>query len=335
MSSAQVSLALEEGRLADAAETHAGFVDCVPGDKRSALPPPRHRPRRGPWRPRARRPAVRRAARVAAAATTRRRRSTTSSLLVEHLLTLGIDTGRRARPRDRRLAGRRTRRTRRSAPTPTGCWRWRRATTTVPPMALAAVLADARPVPRQAGHRLVAHGAGRGAARGRRPGRGAGGDPPGARRRPRALAGRAQGPRRGAGPPPAGRVDPRRRRAHGAGARGRRPARRRPDERAARRAPVHLAEDRRRPRLQHPRQARPVDPGRDRRLGRPPRRRPVERSATRWSLLAVLQRRRSAYRTLGCAEGRIGLDDVRSGTWVRWWRSRRSRARRRGSCASS
>ena len=68
-----------------------------------------------------------------------------------------------------------------------------------------------------------------------------------------------RGPGRGARPAPAGRVDARRRRADRPRAGGRRPARRRADQRSARRAAVHLAEDGGRARVEHPRQARPVD----------------------------------------------------------------------------
>ena len=66
---------------------------------------------------------------------------------------------------------------------------------------------------------------------------------------------------RGLGAPTA--RSPRRR---GGGAR-----RRRAHQRAARRPLVHLAQDGRSPRVQHPRQARPVDPRRDRGVGRAPR----------------------------------------------------------------
>ena len=54
--------------------------------------------------------------------------------------------------------------------------------------ALSAVLVEPDPCLAKPGHRIAAHGAGRGVARGRRPGRGARGHPPGDRRRPGPLA---------------------------------------------------------------------------------------------------------------------------------------------------
>ena len=68
-------------------------------------------------------------------------------------------------------------------------------------------------------------------------------------------------------------------------------ARPRADQQPARRAAVHLAEDGRRPRVQHPRQARPVHPRRDRRLGRQPsppeRTGPTAERAQRWLTYSV------------------------------------------------
>ena len=347
ISSVHVGFALEEGRIDDAAEAHAEFQTACSDAQAPAVPAARDRrwPRRAATGRRG--SGCSRACCSCRSCTTRRSRSTSRSALVEDLLTLGIAP---ADIRERMLDGWLADHPSSAAIRAHGEGLLARAEGDDAAAAAGARrgAGEPRPVPRQAGDRHAAHGARRGPARHRRPRRRAGGDPPGDRRRLRPLAGRAQGPRREPGPPAAGGVDARRRRADVAGAGGRRAGRRRAHQRPARRAAVHLAEDGRRARVEHPRQARPLHPRRDRRLGRPPqvarsasRRRPgrsLRRPAPPERPGPTAARAQRVPRVLGprttalvavaaaCASdptGSLGATQgrhVRSGRWARWWR---------------
>ena len=131
MTSAQVAYALEEGRLADAAEAHANFAACCPGNKRQ------HYLRldislaagRGD-----REVGRRLFEELVASPMLYDAASTLNSVvvLVEDLLALGVGPDEvRARLIDGWLAEHPS--TPRSAPTPTACWRSPPATTSGPP----------------------------------------------------------------------------------------------------------------------------------------------------------------------------------------------------------
>ena len=239
--------ALEEGRLADAAETHAGFVAGCPTAtaasttcaSTSRSPPGAATGRRGLalYEELLTMPMLYDAA------------STINSVfvLVEDLLGLGRRPAEvRSRVFDGWLAEHPSNATFR--PTPMGCWRWPRASTSGPrrrcrrcswspdPCLAKPVIGSLRTALAEA---LLGAGDRAGALVAIR--RAIDDDLarwPGVRRdRAEALARRLQGASSRA-----------RRRAHGAGARGRRAGRRRAHQRPARRAAVHLAEDGGRPR---------------------------------------------------------------------------------------